>query len=310
MGRRGEGRRRSAPTEVLAAVLVVVAAAAACSGSGSDSSSGSATTAPASSTSEATTSEAPTTTEPATWAATVVGEHEINPGIRQGLARAGDGFVLSTNNGMYRVDADYVATSPPGDRAEPAIPADLAAQGYDHVGDIDIDIDGEVLWAPLERPDKESGEQVLARYDAETLEFLDSVVVPQHHASFVAVGPDGTIYSTDEFSDDTLVRYRFEDGALETLAPLAMDRTIERIQGADIAAGAAWLATDDERNGLYRVDLTTGEVQDVGSMGYPEGEGEGIDAQEGEDGQVLLFALCADPALIPMRVIELTAAPG
>jgi hypothetical protein len=248
-----------------------------------------------------------TTTRPAIWTATVTGEYEVNGGFRQGLARSGDGLIFSTNDGMYRTDDRGVQASPPGDKSEPAIPAELKLQTYNHVGDIDV-ADG-MIWAPLEKPDKDIGEQVMARYDAETFAFVDSFVIAQHHAAFAAVDEDGVVYSADEFSDDTLLRYRLEGDSLEPIEPLVMSRPIERIQGADIAAGAAWLATDDDHNGLYRVDLTTGEVQDVGSMGYVDGEGEGIDAEE-SDGDVLLRALSCDVKLVPVRVIELLATPS
>jgi hypothetical protein len=255
-----------------------------------------------------TSSTATTTLEPAVWAAEVTGEYEVNGGFRQGLARSGEGLIFSTNDGLYRTDDEGRPASPPGDMAEPAIPAELKAQTYDHVGDVDI-ADG-MIWAPLEKPDKDVGEQVVARFDAETVEFVDSFVVPQHHAAFAAVDEEGIVYSADEFSDDTLLRYRLEAGALEPLEPLVMSRSIDRIQGADIASGAAWLSTDDDHNGIYRVDLGTGEVQDVGSTGYADGEGEGIDAQEADDGTVELRVLSCDVQLVPVRVIELRAAPA
>ena len=249
-----------------------------------------------------------TTLEPEAWTATVTGEHVVEDGFRQGLARSGDGWIFSTNDGMYRTDDEHRRASPPADKSEPAIPAELKAQTYDHVGDIDI-ADG-IIWAPMEKGDKDIGEQAVARYDAESFEFVDSFVVPQHHAAFVAVDEDGIVYSADEFSDDTLLRYRLEAGALEPLEPLVMSRSIDRIQGADIAAGAAWLSTDDDHNGIYRVDLGTGEVQDVGSTGYADGEGEGIDAQAADDGTVELRVLSCDVALVPVRVIELLASPS
>jgi hypothetical protein len=255
-----------------------------------------------------TSSTATTVLEPAVWTAEVTGEREVNGGFRQGLARSGDGLVFSTNDGMYRTDDEGRPAAPPGDKAEPAIPAELKARTYDHLGDVDI-ADG-IIWAPLEKPDKDVGEQVVARYDADTFEFLDSFAVPQHHAAFVAVDEDGVVYSADEFSDDTLLRYRLEADVLEPLEPLVLSRSIDRIQGADIASGAAWLSTDDDHNGIYRVDLGTGEVQDVGSTGYADGEGEGIDAREADDGSVELRVLSCDVRLVPVRVIDLLATPS
>ena len=249
---------------------------------------------------------APTTTAPS-WRSQVLAEHEVNPAYRQGLATdpGTQGWVLSTNNGLWRTDGMFQGHSAPSDKADLIIPAQLAQQGYNHVGDIDIT--GDVLWAPIEKDDKDSGQQVIARFDAATFRFIDSFVVPQHHASFVTVSPDLTVCSTDGFDDDTILRYRFTGSALEPIEPVHMSRKIERIQGGDLAGGALWISTDDERNGLYRVDLDTGVVQSIGSMGYADGEGEGIDAQPSADGSVALAALSIDAKLIPVRVISISA---
>ena len=227
------------------------------------------------------------TTRPLAYTATITGEHDISGAYRQGVARHGDAWIFTTNDGIYRTDEAFTRTS----QAEPAIPAALGAQTYDHIGDGDVE--GDVLWVPVEKADKDQGEQVLARYDAASLAFRDSFVVPQHHASFVAVGSDGTIYSTDEFSDSAIQRYRLAGASLERLTPLPMDRTVERIQGGDVADDALWLSTDDASNGVFRVDLQTGAVQEVGSLGHVDGEGEGIDAK-----------------LVPVRLVDLAVAPG
>ena len=84
---------------------------------------------------------------------------------------------------------------------------------------------------------------------------------------------------------------------------LRMSRRLERVQGADIHGGAVWLSTDDATDGVYRVDLGTGRVQALGSIGHVDGEGEGIDATpvQGAD----LHVLSIDVKVVPVRVIEL-----
>ena len=144
---------------------------------------------------------------------------------RQGLARHGDSWIFTTNNAIYRAGPGFVETQ----SLIPAIPEALAVQGYNHIGDGDVV--GDVLWVPLERDDKESGEQATARYDATTFAFIDSFPVAQHHNSFVTVDDDGVVWSADEFSDDTLLRYEVDGTTVEPLEPLVMDRMIERIQG-------------------------------------------------------------------------------
>jgi len=84
-----------------------------------------------------------------------------------------------------------------------------------------------------------------------------------------------------------------------------MSRAVQRIQGADVWGGAIWLSTDDATNGVYRVDLRTGDVTDVGSMGHVAGEGEGIDATPLASGQ--LHALTGDETSLDMWLVDLRA---
>ena len=243
------------------------------------------------------TSTTTTTTRPLVYTAELSRETPVAGRYRQGLARHDDSWIFTTNNAIYRAGAGFVETQ----SLIPAIPEALAAQGYNHIGDGDVV--GDVLWVPLERDDKEAGEQATARFDATTFAFIDSFPVAQHHNSFVTVDDEGVVWSTDEFSDDTLLRYTVDGTTVEPLEPLKMERIIERIQGGDVADGAMWLATDDDQNGIYRVDLETGKVTDLGSMGHtPEGEGEGIDATDLPS--ALLHGLVADEAVVPMYVVD------
>ena len=231
-----------------------------------------------------------------TWSATVTGERKVSLLYRQGLARVRAGWIFTFNNALFRTDDDLVESTVHAN----AIPADLTAAGYDHIGDPDIG--GGYLWVPLEQPTYANGIQRTARYDPVTLQYVDSIEVPQHHNAFVAV-EHGILYSADQFSDDALVRYRIAGDRLVPLRPLPMSRTVEDIQGADIWAGAAWLSTDDDHNGVYRVDLRTGEVTDVGSSGHIAGEGEGIDATPLPSGQ--LHTLTGDETSLDMWLVDL-----
>jgi hypothetical protein len=134
------------------------------------------------------------------------------------------------------------------------------------------------VYAPFEQPDFEKGVQITARYDVKTLKFVDSVTLSQHENSFVTVDPKTmTAYTLDRFGGDALLRYDVRNG-WAPLPPLAMSRFVDKVQGADVARGAVWLSTADPTNELYRVDLETGVVDDLGSAGHVGGEGEGIDA--------------------------------
>jgi hypothetical protein len=156
------------------------------------------------------------------------------------------------------------------------IPAAYRSQGYDHIGDIDVE--GGVLYVPFEQPNYDLGHQVTGRYDPTTLAFIDAVELPQHENSFVTVDASTmTAYTMDHFDGNTLLRYDVQAG-WKPLAPLQLTMNLVHTQGADVADGAVWIATSDDNNDVYRVDLTTGDTTSVGTLGHKGLEGEGIDA--------------------------------
>lgn len=224
--------------------------------------------------------------------ATLTSEQRLRLFTNQGIARISGGWILSANNTLTRVD----------DRFRPkvtnrlAIPTPLRVKGYGHIGDVDVV--GKILYAPLEEPDYTRGTQATARYDATTLRFIDSVELAQHENSFVTIDPATMIaYSMDNFGGDALLRYDVRAG-WKPLAPLVMSHFVDKVQGADVAAGAIWLSTTDATNGLYRVDRKTGRVDDLGSAGHLGGEGEGIDATKLPSGRV--HTLTIDAAGAPV----------
>ena len=233
--------------------------------------------------------------------AVVKREREVSGAYRQGLAHRDAGWVFSTNFALYRTDDALVEVA----KNEAAIPQEWLDKGYNHIGDIDIV--GNVIYAPVEQPDTDRGRQAMFRFDATTLQFIDAVEVAQHHNSFVSVDPDTMIaYTTDFFDDDALLRYDVSKGWAR-LDPIAFRRKVGHIQGGDLAVGAFWLSTDDDHDGVYRIDLSTGQTDDLGSIGHIDGEGEGIDATPGADG--VLHVISIDAKLLPVRLVELDVAP-
>jgi hypothetical protein len=199
-------------------------------------------------------------------------EQKLAAGYNQGIARVEGGWILSGTIVLARVN-DKLR---PIKRVSLPIPTELRVQGYNHVGDVDAV--GKYVYAPLEQPDFEKGEQITALYDVKTLKFVELVTVPQHENSFVTVDPKTmTAYSMDRFGGDALLRYDVRN-AWEPLPPLAMSRFVDKVQGADVARGAVWLSTSDPTNELFRVDIASGVVTDLGSAGHAGGEGEGMDA--------------------------------
>jgi hypothetical protein len=214
----------------------------------------------------------------------------LEPTYNQGIARMPDGWVMSGNDVLARLDEHLR----PMKRVDRAIPAAWAARGYDHIGDIDVS--GSTLYVPFEQPNYDLGHQVMARYDAATLAFRDATVVQQHENSFVAVdGASGIAYSMDRFGGDALLRYDTRAG-WRRLTPLYLDKTLEKVQGAAIGRDAVWLSTDDDHNGIYRVDIDSGAVTGVASATPTAGEGEGIDAAITSAGNLHATVTNANPA--------------
>ena len=219
-------------------------------------------------------------------------EQKLPPVYNQGIARTTGGWVVSGTDVIGVVDDRGRQRR----RLTPAIPADLTARRYDHVGDVDVI--GSCIYAPLEQSDYTLGEQVTARYDLKTLRYVDSVTLPQHENSFVTIDPaTGVAYTMDNFSGRALLRYDVLH-AWSPLAPLALDAYLYKVQGAAVGAGALWLSTSDAGNPMYRVDATTGHVDQIGAAGHTGGEGEGIAFAPTTSG--VLHPVTVAPGLTPV----------
>jgi hypothetical protein len=221
-------------------------------------------------------------------------EQQLPLTFNQGIAHVPGGWIVSGTNSplpatddLAHVDEDLnvLAVNPA------AIPAAWRAKGYSHIGDIDVV--GNVIYAPFEQPMYELGHQATARYDLATLGFIDAVELVQHENSFVAVDPSTmTAYSMDRFDGDSLLRYDIAAG-WAPLPELSLPKTLHHTQGASVANGSVWIATSDDHNGVYEVDLATGAIVNEGTLGHQGAEGEGIDATALESGA--LHALVNDP---------------
>lgn len=226
----------------------------------------------------------------------LVGTDEVDPIYGQGIAATDEGWILSGVNVLSRTAPTPTTVT---QLLTPVIPPDLAAQGFDHVGDPDV-VDG-VLYVPFEQPDYTVGRQLMARFDAATLTFLDATPVAQHHNSFVAVDRGARIaYSTDQFDDDAILRYDLRHD-WRPLPPIHLDRRLTHIQGGAVGGGAFWVSTDDDHDGVYRVDLHSGAVTDLGGTGHGAGEGEGIAYIHTDDG-AFLHTVTVDAFIVPVYI--------
>jgi hypothetical protein len=226
----------------------------------------------------------------------------------QGIARIRGGWILTgtlspipDTDVMVRTDDQFNVVT----ENKPAIPPKWSARGYNHIGDIDVV--GNVVYAPFEQPDYSKGQQVTARYDARTLKFLGAVEVAQHENSFVTVDRSTKVaYSMDHFDGAELLRYDIAHG-WKPLSPLELSMTLEHTQGASVAGGAIWICTSDAHNDIYRVNIKTGHVDLVGQIVDPPGEGEGIDATPLPSGA--LHAMVLDPDQTKVWIEHFAAPP-
>lgn len=236
--------------------------------------------------------------------ATVASDQRLAPVYAQGLARFDSTWVVSGTDALARVSDAGVSEL----RVDVAIPPAWAQQGFDHIGDIDVS--GTTLYVPFEQPNYEQGRQAMARYDARTLAFRDAKIVNQHENSFVAVdSASGIAYSMDRFGGGALLRYDVRAG-WRRLPPLQLDRTLARVQGAAVARGAIWLLTDDDQNGMYRVDIRTGAVSDLGSALPIDGEAEGIDATSVARDGLHATVVAPDHTFVTLHHFTLTGEPA
>lgn len=225
--------------------------------------------------------------------ATVTSSDPVDVFYSQGIARVADGWIFSASGGLWRTDDKYVQT---GENMVP-LPSELTAAGFNHIGDIDM-AQGD-LYAAVEQSDFSRGEQAVVLFDPQTLKYKSHVILEQHEASFLAIDETTmTAYLTDRYSDDKLLSYDIQAG-WKPRPTLQMSQQAVHIQGADVALGALWLSCDDPAQGLYRVDLKTGAVTQVGSVNRQEKVGsfrpevEGIDATPLPSG--LLHVLTGEP---------------
>jgi hypothetical protein len=219
-------------------------------------------------------------------------QQKLSPAYNQGIARAGSRWVVTGINIIGIVDDKLHEKK----SLAPAIPRELTTRAFNHIGDPDVV--GNCIYAPLEEPNYNLGQQVTARYDATTLHYVDSVTLAQHENSFVTVDPTtGIAYTMDHFSGSALLRYDVLH-AWAPMPPLTMSKYLYKVQGAAVGAGAVWLATSDTGNPMYRVDLATGQVTDLGSAGHEGGEGEGVAVAP--LGRAYLHPLTVDPKLAPV----------
>ena len=226
---------------------------------------------------------------------------EIPLFYNQGIARIRGGWILTgtlspipKTDVIVRSDEHFNVVT----RNEAAIPDEWRAQGYVHIGDIDVV--GNVMYAPFEQPDYSKGHR---SRPATTLEpcgssMRSSSTRTRTHSSPSTRRPGlrtrwTTSTVTRSLRYDTAHKWR-------PLRPLPLSMPLEHTQGASIADGAVWISTSDAHNDIYRVNMKTGHVDLVAQITDPPGEGEGIAVAQLPSGY--LHATVLDPDMTKVWV--------
>ena len=187
----------------------------------------------------------------------------------------------------------------------PGIPAELLAQGLDHIGDIDYH-DG-IIYASLDTTAGYTNGHV-ALYNATDLSYTGvtypltgSPSNPKNDiASWVAVdGLHNRGYGKEYQLGNTINVYHLDNWTFDHT--ITLDMAIELIQGAKLHGEWLYMSSNNSTHSIYRANLRTGHVEELFRLPTPAGhlEVEGI-ALRGErvgleDSVDLYIEMVVDP---------------
>jgi hypothetical protein len=241
-----------------------------------------------------------------TWHETGAKSFPLPKGLTrsQGVATEGEGWIFSWQGGLERTNDRYATKRrnpvawPIGVAVDPAISADGTNHiGGNHIGDIDV-FEGKV-YAPVEDGgqgpfnDPEYQKPYIALYDAKSLLYTGrayALPLELHEAGvpWVAINPVTREVYTGEW-DMPHDRINVFDLQMHFKRFIALhdsstgDAHVSRIQGAKVFDGALYGSRDDSTKSVVRIDLDTGEVTKLFSLGL-NGEMEGLAFRSTPDG--------------------------
>lgn len=209
-----------------------------------------------------------------------------------GLEIADDQFQSILRNSSFQLPMNLV----------PGIPANLLAQGLNHIGDIDY-LNG-IIYASLDTTHGYTDGHV-ALYNASNLSYtgisyaLTGAPSNPHKdvASWVAVDAKRNHgYGKEWQSGNTINVYSLQDW--QFLGTITMDMALENIQGAKVHGDWLYMSSNNTTQSVYRVNLENGHVEELFRLPTPAGdrEVEGIGLREGPDGGLNIYVeMIVDP---------------
>ncbi len=210
----------------------------------------------------------------------------------QDMTTDSESFYFSSKYGLIKTELDCKTLIL---RESNAIPQEFAEDfGSAHIGGISCYEDK--LYCAVE-DSKVWQHPLILVYDADTLEFTGEYyhLDPEKHTKglpWIAVDPDsGIIYTSSRDNSTEIMRYdpktRQYLDSIQLVNP-ETDFNIHKIQGGEVSDGVLWLATNNDTQAVYSVELASGKAEKLFDRNLASGsEGEGITVLATEDGAYL-----------------------
>lgn len=191
--------------------------------------------------------------------------------VNEGIAHDDEYWFFSNQHLLYRTSAWPIVINLENLHA---IPDDLRELSYDHIGDMDV-LDG-VIYGGLEGGSK----GMLAAWNSTDLTFMRSKVTDMKGLPWVAVDPKTKLIYAAEWNECCFLQI-YDTVTFEYVRDLPIANGVVlpgEIQGGAFYEGDLYLCTN-QQDAIYKVNITTGELEFVLSDVFPkhEYEMEGMD---------------------------------
>ncbi len=232
----------------------------------------------------------------------------------QGITTDGESFYFSHKYGLLKTGLDgkkVVARNFEG------IPAEMTEEyGIKHIGGISYH-NGKI-YCPLEDSKVWKHPMVLI-YDAQTLEFTGEFYhldAERHSRGLPWIAVDAgrnLVYTASRDNSHSLICYSLTDFTYVRDLPLVEESgdeaTVHKIQGGEVYDGKLYVATNNDTQAVYEINLDTGLTVKLFDRNLTKGsEGEGITVLPMEDGS-FLHALDMGPLFVNAYIRHYTL-PG
>ena len=203
----------------------------------------------------------------------------------QGITTDGDTFYFSSKTTIIRTEDDYKT---PVSANYSAIPDELKDKyGIAHIGGLSY-YNG-FIYAGLE-DSKVWDYPVIGVYDAETLELVDYYILDSEKITrglpWVCVDPEtGYLYCTDHSKEPTKLIVFDTANEMSLVKEIPLSFSVPSIQGGEFLNGTLYVATNDETQAIYKINVSNGEAEkhiDRNLILFSEGEGLTVAVKNGK----------------------------